>query len=52
MKRTLIVVRRMLAEPIASLTGFTIDLPLARFKASIVAFSEERVPSGSFGSWC
>ena len=47
--RTLIVVRSKLAEPNASLAGFTPELFLLRSKVPIAAFSAERSPLGSFG---
>ena len=42
---------RRLAEPNASLTGFTLVVSLARFKVSIATFSDKRAPSGSFSGW-
>jgi len=46
---TLIVLRRTLVQSKAALAGVMLETLLARLRASMTAFSEERVPS--FGRW-
>jgi len=43
--------RMTLAEPKMALAGVTAETSFARFKASMAAFSKERVPSRPFGRW-
>ena len=48
-RRTLIMARRMLAEPKTAFAGVTLEISFARFKASMVIFKAERVfPFPSF----
>ena len=47
----MIEVRRRLAEPNASLAGFTLVVSLATSKISIAPFSEEGALSGPFSRW-
>ena len=42
-KRTLIIVRRTLAEPKTALAGVMLEISFVRFRASIVTFKVERV---------
>ena len=49
-RRTLIMARRMLAEPKAAFAGVTLEISFARFKASMVTFKAERV--FSFPPFC
>ena len=50
-KPTLIIARRMLAEPKTALAGVILETSFARFKASITTFNAETVPSCSLGCW-
>ena len=43
--------RRMATEPIIALAGVALEASLARFRASMAMFSEERTPSCPFGCW-
>ena len=44
-ERTLIMARRVLAEPKAALAGMIPDMSFARFRAWMATFNAERTPS-------
>ena len=48
---TLIMARRILAEPKTALAGVILEASFARFKASMRTFNAEMVPSRSLGCW-
>ena len=48
-KRTRIIARITLTEPKTALAGVILEASLARFKASMVMFSDERMLSRRFG---
>ena len=50
-RSTLIMARRMLAEPKTALAGVILATSFARFKASMAVFNAETVPSRSSGCW-
>ena len=45
------MVRRMATEPKTALAGVMLESSLARFRASMAIFREERAESRPFGRW-